>query len=325
MNLLIPMIDVPYKVNTNNKDYLFEICLLTKSISEKELSAWLDWHFNKINVDHIAIYDNESPIDILSVIKPYGNRITYTLVTGKPHQAEIYTKHVTEISHAQYVLPIDDDEFIYCSFNLQNYLKRMKPAKLAVGSLLFVPPQEMEKPDGRTLIETNTAIVQAPIRENKEVKTIVNTSYSHYYYDVKKYEDAHPSPLYENCAEYDIWQISDDTDDYEVVRGQKNQFNVIGNVHNPLTYTKNGYMIHAQDMFMRNVIGYLADHTNVVCELFIAHMKIRSKEEWDWKCSTRKVVADMKPDYYDIQYCVYDEIYKDHAYELRSCDLLQKL
>lgn len=323
MNLLIPIMDIPYKVNTNIKKYFFEICLLTKSRNENEFLAWLDWHFNKVNVCHIHIYDNESEIDIQEIIKKYGNHVSYTKVIGTPHQADIYTKHVREISNAQYVLPIDDDEYIAAAIDISGYLKRMKPVKLSLGSLLFVPPVELKEPDGRLLLETNTHLVNGKLRENREVKTIVNTDYSHFYYDVKRYEDAHPNPIFENCSEYNIWQISDDTDDYEVIRGQKNQFNVIGNVHNPLTYTKDGYMIHSQDLFMRNVYGYTTDYVNLPCELFIAHMKIRSRAEWDWKCNVRKVVADMAANYYDTQYSLFDEIYTEKKYDLQFYDLMK--
>lgn len=323
MNLLIPIMDIPYKVNTNNKRYFFEICLLTKSRNENELDAWLSWHFNKVNVDHIHIYDNESTVNMLNVLKKYGNRVSYTRVNGTPHQADIYTQHVREISEAQYVLPLDDDEFIISSIDIKAYLKRVTPVKLSIGSLLFVPEHEMAEPNDHIYLETNTHLVNGKLRENREVKTIVNTSYSHFYYDVKRYEDNHPNPIYENCSEYYVWQISDDTDDYEIVRGQKNQFNVIGNVHNPLTYTKDNYLIHSQDIFMRNVYGYMTDYTNVPCELFIAHMKIRSRAEWDWKCNVRKVVADMSSNYYDTQYSLFDEIYTEKKYDLQFYDLMK--
>lgn len=92
-------------------------------------------------------------------------------------------------------------------------------------------------------------------------------------------------------------------------RGTDFNFSLAGTVHNPITRTEGGEYIWAKDMHLNDVYGFLSSHPNVPSEIFIAHTKVRSKEEWDWKCKVRKVVADMNCDYYDSQYELYDKVY----------------
>lgn len=325
MHLLIPRINFDCSVvNTNEKKYFFEICLLTKNNNEKRLREWLDWHITKIKVDHIYIYDNESSFSFDGILHDYGNIVSYEKVLGKAHQAEIYTNHVQKISNAQYVLPIDDDEYLYSYFNLIQYLRRMQPVKLPITEMLFAPGEPMEYKSDLPVIETNDHIVYKNLlRENLEVKTIVNTSYNHTYVDLEKYTRENPSEHGHDGPQWNDWQISPDSNYEPDERGETFDYNIIGNVHNPITMI-NEEIVHANDYYGRPVYGYMAASNGVPGELFIAHMKIVSKEEWDYKCRVRGVVADMKSNYYDNQYKLYSLVYGNTAIR-QKCDFLQKL
>ena len=308
MHILLPKIDIPYIPNTNKKKYTSELLLLIKTNNANDFATWLDWHLNYIKVDHIAIYDNESPIAIERMIKKYGDKISYTKVYGTPHQADIYTDHIAHVSEAQFVLPIDDDEFIYSALDFNSYLQSTKPNKLALNEILFIPHKPIEKRHNKNIFDTCDSFVIGNIRENREVKTIVNTDCSHYYFDVKTYIDSHPSPWHDGHPDWVDIKISEDVP-MEIDRGTDFNYTLAGNVHNPLSITPQGDFIWAKDMFLNDVYGFMSCQVNVPTEIFIAHMKVRSKEEWDWKCKVRKVVADMNPDYYDSQYELYDKIY----------------
>lgn len=308
MHVLLPKIDIPYQVNTNQKKYTSELVLLIKTNNALDFVTWMDWHLHYVGVDHISIYDNESEIAIPRMIKQYGPHVSYYKVEGCPHQAEIYTNHVRNVSEAQYCLPIDDDEFIYSEVNFNEYLKAIEPAKLALHSILMVPHKPIAKRHNKPVFEICDSLVQQDIRENREVKTVVNTNYSHFYFDVKKYVDTHPSPVYEGLPDWiDMPMTEDKQTDKD--RGTDFNFSLAGTVHNPITMSEDGQQIWAQDMHMNPVYGFLSSHPNVPSEIFIAHTKVRSREEWEWKCKVRKVVADMNCDYYDSQYELYDNIY----------------
>ncbi len=308
MHVLLPRIDIPYIPNTKPKKYVSELLLLIKTNNEQDFITWMNWHLFKIGIDHISIYDNESEIPIERLIKQYGDHVSYYRVEGRPHQAEIYTKHIAEVSEAQYVLPIDDDEYIFADINFNDYLTSMEPAKLALHSILMVPEKPLEKRPDKPVFEICDHLVNADVRENREVKTVVNTNYSHYYFDVKTYEEGHPSSVYVGIPDWIDMPMTPDKD-LPADRGTDFNFSIAGTVHNPVTKTADGQYIWAKDMHMQDVYGFLSNHPNVPSEIFIAHTKIRSKEEWDWKCKVRKVVADMKSDYYDSQYELYDKVY----------------
>lgn len=308
MHVLLPKMDIPYIPNKKPKKYTSELLLLIKTNNAGDFISWMNWHLFHIGVDHISIYDNESEIAIPRMIKQYGDHVSYYRVEGKPHQAEIYTKHIAEVSEAQYVLPIDDDEYIFADINFNEYLKSMQPEKLALHSILMVPHKPVEKRHNRPVFELCDCLVNADIRENREVKTVVNTNFSHFYFDVKTYVDAHPSPIYEGIPDWIDIPLTPDKE-LPTDRGTDFNFSLAGTVHNPITRTEGGEYIWAKDMHLNDVYGFLSSHPNVPSEIFIAHTKIRSKEEWDWKCKVRKVVADMNCDYYDSQYELYDKVY----------------
>lgn len=92
--------------------YKTEAMLLTRHLNPADLDEWLDWHLNRCKFDRIHIFDNESPYDIKSVIGKYGEKITYELVEGAPRQYRLYDRYVNYQSNAEWIMPIDDDEYL---------------------------------------------------------------------------------------------------------------------------------------------------------------------------------------------------------------------
>lgn len=103
-----------------NKEHLSEVVLLTKSYVLEDFKDWLHWHLDIIGFDHCKVFDNESLVDIKSVCESYGDKVDYELVTGWPNQYSLYNRYINNESKAWWVLPIDDDEFLYVSDKYHN-------------------------------------------------------------------------------------------------------------------------------------------------------------------------------------------------------------
>lgn len=88
-----------------------EAILLTKHNDADDLREWIDWHLNVCKFDRIHIIDNDSSIDIPEIIRKYDN-ITYEHVSGHARQYVLYDTYVNEKSSADWIMPIDDDEYL---------------------------------------------------------------------------------------------------------------------------------------------------------------------------------------------------------------------
>lgn len=103
-----------------SKKYFSEILLLTKSLYADELQCWLEWHLNILGVDHIVLFDNESIIDVSQVIKSFPqDKIEYHYIQGWPDQYALYNNYLKK-TEAQWVIPLDDDEYLYLSDTYKN-------------------------------------------------------------------------------------------------------------------------------------------------------------------------------------------------------------
>ena len=92
--------------------YRTEAMLLTRHLNADDLDEWLDWHINRCGFDRIHVFDNESDYDVKAVCEKYGNKITYELVEGQPRQYKLYDGYINWRSSAEWVMPIDDDEYL---------------------------------------------------------------------------------------------------------------------------------------------------------------------------------------------------------------------
>lgn len=89
-----------------------EAMLLTKYMDRDDLKEWLDWHIFRCGFDRVHVFDNECGHDLKSVCSEYGDTVTYELVEGIPRQYRLYDEYVNWKSGAEWVMPIDDDEYL---------------------------------------------------------------------------------------------------------------------------------------------------------------------------------------------------------------------
>lgn len=171
------------------KTKLTEVVLLTKSYNLQDFKDWLHWHLDIIGFDCCHIFDNESSVDIKSVCDLYGDRVTYELIKGWPNQYALYNRYINNESPAWWVLPIDDDEFLYVSDKYNNNVNEMLISvsaqhndwnKICVGWRNLFPKEYTEERTNEHLIlnATGWSDQASMIWQvgNLPVKTIVKTS-----------------------------------------------------------------------------------------------------------------------------------------------------
>jgi len=103
-------------------NYNIETICLTKYTNEVDMREWLEWHLNRCHFNHIHIMDNESNYDLKSLCEEYKDKVSYEFVTGIPRQFVLYDNYINNSSTADWVIPIDDDEYLEFSneFNSVN-------------------------------------------------------------------------------------------------------------------------------------------------------------------------------------------------------------
>ena len=263
-----------------NKIYLTEVVLLTKSYNLQDFKDWLHWHLDIIGFDHAHIFDNESLVDIKSVCDSYGDSVSYEKITGWPNQYALYNRYINNESKAWWVLPIDDDEFLYVGDKFENnvnvlimklYEKDKSICKLSIGWRNMFPLEFTEDRGNKSLIENATGWSNEvcskiyPIwrQDNRWVKTFTKTIAKWY------------------------WGIP------------------YNGGHNP---TIGKERVNSKTIDERVLTG---DFVLPPCnnnDLFLAHFQYKSNKEWIMKCTQRKSAANKtfnknKP-------IVYKELYK---------------
>ena len=92
--------------------YRTEAMLLTKHLNPDDLRDWLDWHLYKCEFDRIHVFDNESDYDVKKVCDEFDGWVTYELIEGHPRQYKLYDDYVNWKSQAEWIVPLDDDEYL---------------------------------------------------------------------------------------------------------------------------------------------------------------------------------------------------------------------
>lgn len=89
-----------------------EALLLTKYLNKEDLDEWLQWHLIKKGIEHVHIFDNNNTFDIRPIVEKYGNRVSYEMIIGHPRQYDLYNRYISYQSKAEWIMPIDDDEYL---------------------------------------------------------------------------------------------------------------------------------------------------------------------------------------------------------------------
>ena len=86
--------------------------LLTKYMSPSDMEYWLAWHLDKIGFDHVHVFGNDLPYDAGEICGKFSGKVSFENVTGVPRQYKLYDRYIAIQSEAEWVMPIDDDEFL---------------------------------------------------------------------------------------------------------------------------------------------------------------------------------------------------------------------
>lgn len=89
-----------------------EAILVTKSRFTQDVIEWLEWHLDKCGFDRVYLVDNDSECNIESAIQRFGNKVIYSKIHGFCRQLKVYEDIINNISTADWIMPIDDDEFL---------------------------------------------------------------------------------------------------------------------------------------------------------------------------------------------------------------------
>jgi hypothetical protein len=184
--------------------YRTEAILLTRYLDSLDLAEWLDHHLNTVKFDHVHIFDNESNYDVKGVCdaynEAYGERISYQKVYGHPRQYRLYDAYINSMSDAEWVMPIDDDEYLDigdfdCVYDAIMYYKK-KYAHLTVLAVRWkhlFPKKFHTERDGNVLdycTEENPELAKSFMHlGDTTVKCIV-----------RRYGDIHYEETWENPA-----------------------------------------------------------------------------------------------------------------------------
>ena len=263
-----------------NKIYLTEVVLLTKSYNLQDFKDWLHWHLDIVGFNHAHIFDNESSVDIKTVCEEYGDRVSYELIKGWPDQYNLYNRYINNESKAWWVLPIDDDEFLYVGekyeHNVNSLLLTLQEKwpemdKLSIGWRNMFPMEFTEDRGDKSLIENATGWSNEVCRkiyplwrqDNRWFKTITKTS-KKWYWGIP-YNGGH-NPSLGKIKTYS-WLID----------GRKSNEDCVSPVCN-------------------------------TDDLFIAHFQYKSNKEWIMKCTQRISAANKS--FNKNKPIVYKELYK---------------
>lgn len=113
---------------------MIHFILLTKSYSENDFRCWYLYHKKLFNA-HFIIIDNESSIDIKNIIEHTDE---YIKITGFPNQYALYNDILNNsdyFSNGDYVITIDDDEYLYYDGTQESFIKILNQSPTDVISI----------------------------------------------------------------------------------------------------------------------------------------------------------------------------------------------
>lgn len=270
-------------MNDNNKFYNTELILITNSLNINHIIYWLYWHLNVIGFNHVFLVDNSIGIDYSQTIyRLFDKYVDYEKRPGILCQTEIYNELIKK-SNAQWILPIDDDEFVYISDKFNNNINVFLEAMQTIyPAYKYAFNWHMMFSD--RLLETNTnnyidtfkycSINQLALQNEAfyMVKTIINTSASHLYIP-----DNSQQGSFLLTDELNVSNLS------KPVSNIKN--NTIGSLHNPIS-KYNNKIVHAYNYETDSIVlGWFNNRKlNLNSDIYICHYKYRDKQSWINKC-----------------------------------------
>lgn len=315
--ILIPTILPDITFHNNNNKYFTEILLITNTTNPYDLKLWIHWHLYYAQFDKITIIDNSNSTIIYNTCKKY-DRIKYIKQSGKISQSDIYNNYVNN-SEAEWVLPIDDDEFIYLgNFKSIKELiyytlnKNNNTFKISFDNLFLYSSSLLEtRKSDENIFELFNCycpdISKLYYDNYVTIKTMCNTTIPHYYViDMQKFNSIKYINL-NKIIGFDISTINNDA---------------MGNIHNPLTLNYNKNFIPAINTNY-NIIQYglytnLIQFNNLNMPLLL-HFKYKTRKEFIDKCKNN-IFSDRSTEYYNICYTeqTFLNVYKLNKYFIKT-------
>lgn len=285
------------------KTCLTEVVLLTKSYNLQDFKDWMKWHLEIIKFDHVHIFDNESSVDIKSVCDSYGDKASYEFIEGWPNQYALYNRYINNESPAWWVLPIDDDEFLYVSEKYKHNVNTMiltlqekwpDMMKLSVRWRNMFPLEFTE-------VRTKSLIENATGWSNEACESL---------HDMWRQDNRYIKTFSKMTCKYH-WGIHCDR-------------KIDNSGHNPVAIDKPfdivPYMCNGSKLSYKQASVNVYNTEND--DVFLAHYQFKSNSEWKMKCTSRKSAASKTFD--KNKPLVYEKLY-DFKNKFKSCNYMIKL
>lgn len=293
-----------------DKKFISEIILVVSTNDLYNFKYWLYWHINIIKFDHAIIIDNDSSVDLRSECLKYDN-VEYIKKPGSISQSELYTYYVNS-SKAYWCICLDDDEFLYISDKYNNSINHFiklftheypEFLKIAIPWAMMRSTALLEDRDFKTPVfdvfdqTIDDSIIRLKDYPDKVeciacTKTLVNTLVKHYYSkDTEKTIqidletiDLTPSRLYE------FYQNAPCTHVF--------YYDKLGTVHNPISKLFDTYIHSINAMDKQINVGYCSSSKiDINTDIFIAHYKYKTFNEWNYKVNFRNKFNDLYSTY----------------------------
>lgn len=272
--------------NLSAKKYKYnsEIILVTNCRNLKNTLLFLYWHLYIIKFDHIIIFDNSDNNILKPYIKLFDNKITYIIKPGIIEQSACYNQCIQN-SNARWVLPIDDDEFLYISekYNhdincfINHITNKQHAYKYAFNWRLFNSPED--------IIESNDFYINMfqymfylkgslyKLPENVDgmnlIKTLIDTSADHLY-------------LSDNNKRKTINLSILNTDEYKsYINNRMDDGSPVGTVHNPITIINDTFYHAYNTEYNQYCVDLFYDDNliNSKSDVYLAHYRYKTIKE----------------------------------------------
>ncbi len=182
-------------------------------MTKPDMEEWLNWHINRCHFNHIHIMDNDSGFDLESLCRNYGSKVSYEKIVGRPRQYVLYDDYINNKSHADWIIPIDDDEYLWIANDLLSvndaikyYCKKIPDMNmLAVRWKHMFPKRFHTERTGSVLnycIQEHVTLASTfQLVGDRGVKTFVCRSGKVHYQETTENPNAGHVPVHE-CAEF---------------------------------------------------------------------------------------------------------------------------
>lgn len=319
IHIKIPVLPLTVKKQDSFKPK-YKSCLIciTNTILDDMLFQWIYWHKYIVGFDKIVIADNKSALCLNEICKMFDG-VEYFDARLYKNQSDFYNDYLSIYNEAEWVLPIDDDEFLYIPDQYDNkintYIEKSGINKYSKVSFQWKSMYADNLYNNRPIDVIEYAQYCNPIETELEignviwrsgwVKTLLHADKNTVHY----FSDDTSKFMYPSINELiNADMLAEPIDETNTSINRNNEiapdfngpvFDAIGTVHNPVTLKNNKYSTAFNAYDNKYLFGINADTMHMIKPYVptILHYKYRSKEEYQWKIDQARF-KDISPDYY---------------------------